>query len=322
MLVWMAFGWILSYVVTAVWTTEAFASFIAALNASALMKMPFALFLVCAAGNLLRASRSRLKQGRSVFMLWVLLPAGLLLYLTGFLLSVSMRESAFRTLGEGDPVQPPWSTAASRIVRIDLGLPETFLDIDLNRGAGIFQYEPKVFLQDENGRKASIGVFPASSHKGTYYHILNFGIAPMVRMQKGAEVIEESFIPLKILTPGSNDSIGHPAVPFLFQVSMEPERVIEKGETTASEYRPLHPRYAIRAYEGGKIVAEARNARAIEHAGFSLTLGDPTVWVQLEAVRDRWYPLLVAGLFMTFAGLAARAALFLFSLFRRNAAEK
>jgi len=305
-LVWMTVGWLSSYVVSAVWTNEAFGTFVGELSGSRALKIMCASFLVCGAGNLVRASRARLKTGTLYFLLWVILPAGLLLYGTAFFLSLSSRQAGNMILGEGDPFKPPWSSAEYRVSKINLGMPDKFLDIDFEKGSGIFQYEPRITLQNGLGAESTVGAFPPASYDGTYFHILNFGIAPKVTVKEVGVVISESYAPLRIIVPGTTDNLSIPTVPFRFQIGMEPVRIIEKGSVKAAEFSLHSPRYSIRVYDGEKIIAEKRGVGELQFDRFEVLLGEPAAWVQVEAVRDPWHMLLVAGLLMTAAGALIR----------------
>lgn len=303
-LVWLLFGWCFFYVISAIWMDEIFAYFIMNLQGSMAFKIPYVIFLVSGAGVIGRSVFYRLTSGAGVdFYLRTLIFAGLLIYLGGFLLSISTRQAGTKFLSEGGIVQPPWSAEPYRVARIDLGISEKFLDIDLDSGAGIFSYEPKLYLTDGKGSDVTIRAFPASSAGGSYYHILNFGIAPRVVIWDGDHVIFEAYVPLKIIMPRSTDNFTVPVLPFRFQVGMAPARIIEKGRVKATEYQPFSSHYSIKVYDGEKIIAEAQDAQKVQIGRWSAEFRDPIACVQLEAVHDQWYGLLVIGLIMVSSGI-------------------
>lgn len=303
LLVWLAGGWIVFYVISAIWKKEAFATFAGSLSESPLNQGLFALFLLSGLCNLARGSQKALRRGTGWFALWLWLPLGVLLFFGGFFLSMTGREFVWLLVGEGDEVAPRWSAGRYRVVSVDHGLKERFLDIDVEGGGGIFLYEPSLVLEDAQGLRHRVGAFPPTKVDGSYYHILNFGLAPAVRLMERGQTSSEGYVVLRIMAPGSSDTFEMPPSPFRFILSMEPERVIEKGAVKAAEYNVRNPVFRVRVFREEEVVFEGLSSGEMAFGDYRLEFGPPIVWVQLEAVRDRGVPLILAGLALIAVGL-------------------
>jgi len=312
-LLWAIGCWILYYVLSAIWLKEAFGSFVSGVQRNLFIQAPFLLFLLSGYLNLIRASKSVFNKGKVQFLLWILLPAGALLFFTGFFLSVYTRQTGQIIIGQGDVIKPPWSAKSYRITGIKPGLREKFLDIDTERG--IFAYEPKLMVADEvSSKESEIGVFPPAKLGDTYYHILSFGLAPGIRFLEGGEMKTEGYMPLKILTPGSGDYFEFPQYPFRFLISMKPEKTFQKGGKYASQFNLKTPFYKVRVFLGEKIIAEGESDKEIHFENFTLQFFEPAYWAQLEAVKDPARPVILYGILLIFAGIPAWLVRFLLRL--------
>jgi hypothetical protein len=285
-LIWMIGGWIIFYTISAIWMKEAFGFFIIGIDKNPFIQIPFILFLMSGYLNFMRASRDTLKKSIKQFFIWMVLPAGILLFFTGFFISIATRQSAWMITGEGHFVKPGWSSENYRVTKIKPGLKESFLDIDIDTGTGIFQYEPKLTMTDRSSRTVEIGAFPPDKVGDTYYHILKFGLAPGVSLLEGGQVRDESYIVLRILEPGSSDYFEIPPYPYRFLVSMAPERTFQKGELEASQFNPMNPIYKVRVFKGDKVIADGISTEGIFFDNFTLRFFKPKFWTHLEAVKD------------------------------------
>lgn len=302
LLVSIFIGWLFLYIILSIWTKEAFATFIEALHKNPFVQIPFLLFLLSGYLNIIRASKSKIKEGFR-FILWVILPLGLVIFFTGFFISIITRQADNIIAGEGHEIRPRWGAEGFNIISIRPGLKDRFLDIEAD--SGIFAYEPKFIMQDKSLNTYEIGTFPPKKVKGTYFHILNFGIAPGIRLTQDNNIIDEGYTPLRILRGGS-DLFEIPDYPYRFLFSMEPERTIQKGELKASEYNLKDPIFRIRVTKGGtEIIAEGTSKEDITFNNTKLTIIGSTFWVQVEAVKDYGFPVLVTGIFLTFIGIPA-----------------
>jgi hypothetical protein len=75
-LIWIIGGWIIFYIISAVWMKEAFGYFVLGIDKNPFIQIPFILFLVSGYLNLIRASRDILRKNKKQFFIWVVLPAG------------------------------------------------------------------------------------------------------------------------------------------------------------------------------------------------------------------------------------------------------
>ncbi len=302
-LAWIIGSWILLYSSSMIWTRESFSYFMNALRSSLAVQMPFVLFLVSGCLNLGRVSASLLRRGRRRFLTMTVLPLGGLVFLAGFFVSGTTRQFDWIVVKAGDVMQAPWSADRYYVQSIDPGVRDRFLDIDIESGRGLFAYEPKVVVRDEQARTSDIGAFPPVNLDGTYYHVLNFGLAPQISISEAGAIQAREYVPLRILGPGSVDTLTIEPLPYRFLFSLEPIRTIQKGETKASEYSLRSPLYRVRVLEGEQLVKEEVSREGIHLNGVTIWVHDSGFWVQMEAVRDHGVLLIVGGILLAAAGL-------------------
>jgi hypothetical protein len=300
-LLWMIGGWILYYVISAIWLREAFGAFVAGIRENLFMQVPFVLFLLSGYLNLIRASRDVFRRSKIHFIAWIILTAGTLLFVTGFFMSATMRESGQRIIGEGEMIDPPWGKDSYRAIRIDPGLKDHLNSTDT--ASDIFAHEPKLTVMDRDSRTFEIGAFPPAKFAATYYHIVNFGIAPGVRLFEGNQVKSEGYMILRIITPGSSDYFELPRYPYRYLVSMEPEKTVQQGHMKTSQFNLKDPVFHVRVFQGKKVIAEGDPGKGIAINDVTLYFFKPTFWVLLEAVKDPGVPVMHAGLVLTVFGI-------------------
>jgi hypothetical protein len=306
-LLWIIGFWISYYVISAIWQKEAFGALVGSLGDNVFMQVAYVLFLISGIFNIIRASTQVLKESRAGFLFWLVLPVGLILFFTGFLMSSTMRESGQRFVGEGNVIDPPWTTERYRVTGIEPGLKDSLAANDVS--SGIFAYEPKLRVMDSSSQGLKIGAFPPSKFGNTYYHILNFGIAPGVILSEGSTIRSEGHMILRIITPGSSDFFEIEPYPYKFLVSMESEKTVHHGQEVPSEFKLKTPRFHVRVFSEERVIAEGDPARGIEVDSLKLTFFRPTYWVQLEAVKDPGISVMHMGIILVTFGIP-------FSLFR------
>ena len=108
-LLWLTGGWLMFYIVSAIWLEEAFAGFVRNLAENNSMKIPFVLFLISGYMNLFRALREKVREGKIRPVVWAVLPFGVMIFLSGFFLSISTRQSQWLLVGDGHEISPVWS---------------------------------------------------------------------------------------------------------------------------------------------------------------------------------------------------------------------
>ena len=315
-LLWMIIAWISFYAFSYIWMDEAFGNFIALLRDNMFIQVPFILFLVSALMNLIRASKKSFQQSRAGYLFWLILPLGVIIFFSGFFLSVIQREQGQRILGEGDIIDPPWSNDKYSLIDINPGLRDSLLDID--SGMGIFSHEPKLTVIDRFSQKSEIGAFPPKKLNDTYYHILNLGIAPGVRLLQGENIISQGYMILRILMPGSSDFFEIPPYPYKFIVSLDPEKKIQKGRVSASEFNLKQPQYNVRVFKGEKIIAEGNSRNGIKLDNMILDFYKPIYWALVEAVKDPALPVMHAGVVLITFGVPLYFMRLLFVFLKRE----
>jgi hypothetical protein len=315
-LLWMIGGWVVYYVMSAIWVKEAFGLFMNQLGENPLYQVPFVVFLLSGYGNLVRASIGIFKKSKLQFCASIILPVGLMLFFTGYFLSVTSRQAAQIIVGEGNNVSPPWSSNQYVIAAIDPGLKDRLSSADIHQG--LFAYQPFIRLTDKAAELHKVGAFPPSKIDGTYYHILNFGIAPEINLLKNNRLQERGYMILRILEPGSSDFFEIVPLPYRFVVSMAPEKTLQEGDTVVSEFNLKAPSYQVTVYRGDKIVAEGNPEKDVHFDGFSLRFSKSTFWTQLEAVKDRGVAVLHAGIILLTIGIPVYLVMLIAGFFRQR----
>jgi hypothetical protein len=301
LLLWMAGVWVVYYVTLAVVASEAFGRFVKAMNVSAAARVPYVIFIVCLALNIARVFGQRRKDSRVRAALGAILPIGLMVFLTGFLLSASYRHFMWVQVGEGQVVRPPWSDRALEVGPISPALERKTLQAE-EEGL-IFAFEPKVKLSD--GRSLyTVGAFPPSKIGDSYYHILDFGLAPGVRLESEGRVVDEGYVMLRILPPGVLDSFELRPAPYVFTVHIAPKEIKQKGDTRMKLYDLDSLAYEVEARRGDTTVFEGRTSGgAVAFDGAKLTFSKPTYWVMLDIAKDHGRPVILAGIALLALGL-------------------
>lgn len=303
-LIWLIAIWVVSYVSYAVWSKEAFAFFMIGLRKNPAIQIPYAVFLLSLLLNIIRGSVSRFKKrGLFYLSLWIILPAGIFVFLAGYFISGTLRQSQWLLIGEGDIVKPAWSDKGYAVRKIIPSLKEETLNTEME--AGIFAYEPKVILSSRE-KDFEVGAFPPKKIDGTYYHILNFGLAPSVRLSDKKGLLNEGYTALRILPPPSEDSFEMPAYPYRFSIRLAPERILKKGDLTAKLYSLKSPSYEVVVYKGQDIIFEGSSKEGINFDGLTLTFFDLTYWVLLDIVKNPGIIAIIVGLFLISFGIPLR----------------
>ncbi len=312
-LIWIVGGWITYYVLSAIWIEEAFAYFVLGIGKNILIQFMFVLFLLCGYLNLIRVSKDMLKKGITKLISWVLFSAGIMVFCTGFFVSLASRQSEWILAGEGHVVRPKWSSQELIVSHVDAGLKESFLDSGIEAGLGIFQYEPILTVSNAESGSYAIGAFPPARIGDTYYHILNFGIAPGLRFSEGENVLDEGYMPLRILPPGNSDFFEIQGYPYRFSVSLKAWRAFQQAGVSVNEYNMKNPNYNVKVFRGEKVLAEGDPNDGLHFEAYSLRFVEPTFWIQVEAVKDQGVMIIIAGVLFTalgFLSLLVRIAFF------------
>jgi hypothetical protein len=300
-LLWLSGAWVFYYVTVAVWSEEAFAGFVTGLGDSGLFQSLYILFMASVLLNLIRAYRERPVWRRAAFVPRAVLPAGVLVFLLGFFLSMSFRQFEWILVGEGDVVKPAWQEEAFRVEEIKPALKDEMLDME-DLEFSIFSYEPRVVMKSGKGLFET-GVFPPGRIGGSYYHVLNFGMAPGLRLRKGDKLLTEGNMALRILPPGVEGVFEIQPYPYRFTIKLMYEKIIEKGRARAKLYNLKSPLYKLTVEKGEEIIFRGNSDEEVNFDGLDLSFYGPDYWVMLEAASDPGLPVLVLGIGLITIGL-------------------
>ena len=297
---WLAGMFVMYYLSVAVWSKEAFASFVDNLSHNTMIRALFVLFLLNVTFRAFGVLRALWGQ-RLKFILRAPFYVGLVLLLISFFMSVNMRETAQIMVGLGDSVEVSWDNTLYRVERVDSALKKQVLKTEESL---IFDYEPSLVLSDTNGVQYSIGAFPPSRVRSSYMHILNFGIGPHVILRKRDAVVSQGYVPLRLTPFGSMDTFAITPYPYLFSLRVLPNNVVKKGTESAQEYDLEKPLYGLMITRGDTMIAKAETDRmAFFDQDWSIGFLPPADWVLLEAVYDPFLPGVVAGLILLPVGV-------------------
>lgn len=300
-LFWMAAAWVFLYVSYSLWSKEAFGAYVLMLSTNPLLQLPYLVFIVSGSANLWRFAASRFRTSPLSAAAWVILPTGVLVYLMGFFMSAVMAQSGIKLVGLGDVVRPPWQQELYRVSSVSSGLAAEVMDMEAE-GSPIFTFEPEIYLDTPGGQRR-VGVFPPSRIGRTYYHILDFGIAPLVRVTRQGRSVSEGLVVMNLLPPGRTDSFTLNALPaYRMIVSMMPKREMSKGGQVASVYEPMTPAYRVVVQKGDETVFDGDTVDPVVFDGLVLEFGPPGYWIRLEASRNLGIVFIYAGVILIVLG--------------------
>lgn len=299
-LLWLIGGWLLYYVASAIWIDEAFAFFVSGVKENIIVQIPFVLFLICGYLNLIRVLKDKFKDSRLGFIAWFMLSIGVMLYFSGFFLSMTMRQSDNRLVGEGDVVRFPWSAESFHISSIKPGLKDRFRKSDIS---DLLDSEPQITITDSSSNAYEIGAYPPGKMGSTYSHILNFGIAPGIRFYKNNILLNEGYMALRLFPPGKSDFFELQPHPYRFLVNLAPELTDNSRHHPEPVFNLINPVYSTRVFSGEKIVAEGNSGESINFDEFGLQFFKHKYWIQLESAKDPGIPVMKFGIFIFVFGI-------------------
>lgn len=305
-------AWLFYYLSWSIWSKEAFAEFILGLSRSLLWKTLFLIFLFVFTIEIVYKFHERLKSGLFRSILWLIMPAGLVIFLTGVFLSTSMRMETKILTGGGDIFKVPWGEKRYGVMDVRSGIKERFLDIEQESPSPIFTREPLLLLTDFK-RTYRIGVYPPVRIDGMFFHILDFNIAPSIeiRDRKGDTVIEGD-LALRILPAGNTDYAVLEGLPYRVTMKLLPSGEIKRGEVVAKEYNLGERLYELKVFriinpdEAGTLIAEGVSRTPLKFDDYSLTVTGHTYWAVLEIVKDDAVYIIGTGLVFMIIGLFVR----------------
>lgn len=303
-LLYLTGGWIIYYLTSATWGKEAFANFVLGLDKNLLIQAFYILFLSGLYLNFVRVVIKLFRKDKRYLLMWLPLSLGIIIFLTVFFVSINIRHMGRLLVGEGVVVAPPWEASRYIVSAVMPALREETLEGEAE--SRIFAHEPKIVLTDEMQNHFDVGVYPPKKIRSTYYHILNFGLAPGVRLIEDNNIKAEGYMPLRILPPGKNDFFEIPPYPYRFSIKLMPEKIIEKQGLSTKSYSLRLPTYEVRILRGDRIIFEGNSKDMISFDNFELSFFEPSYWVLLEVVKDPSVLLFLLGLGLIIIGIPLR----------------
>lgn len=295
--------WVFYYVTKAVWSKEAFATYILELEKNILFQGLYALFLISLLLNIIRKGGRLFTEGRPLAaVLKMILPVGLLLFFAGYLISSAAREQIDDFFIEGMTIQPKWTSGEYYVKKIISNIKDEVAGLSEDDESYLFTYSPEVII--EHGSKDyRVTAFPPTPAKGTFFYILSFGIAPGMKLTQNGKVIEEGVNPLRLLPPGVVDEFKRADLPYKFSLRLAEERVIEKGALRTKIYNLKDPSYYLEIYKGAQKIFDGRVLGSVSFEGYTLEFTAHDYWVRMGVVKDNGNFLIVIGLVLMTAGI-------------------
>lgn len=297
---WLLAAWVFLYATLAIWTEEAFGKYMGKLPESILLQAPFLVFIIVCSVNYVSYAVERINASWKSSPLWLMAPTGVLLFMTGFFVSTVFSDSGRIFVGTDSVVKPPWEDIPYVVSKVDTGLKDEI--VDLGQGEGlIFSLSPRLYV-DGKGIRHEVGVFPPAKIGKTYYHIMDFGLAPGLRISRGTEILKDGFVIQRVLPPGLRDSFRVSPFPYRFAIKLLPEREMYKGKEKLGVYNLKEPLYSVVIEKGLDVVFEGDSSAPIELDGLSMEFYGPDFWFWLEGSRNPGYLILAAGMVLLAAG--------------------
>jgi hypothetical protein len=145
--------------------------------------------------------------------------------------------------------------------------------------------------------EAAIGFYPPQRVMGEYLQLTDFGYAPMVLIKdQQGRIMTQSFVILRLLPAGTEDSIQPPGSPYSFYFSLA-------GQEHAGDSRI--PDYILKITRGVDIVYQGQVAqgKTITFEGNTLSLPETTHWVSFNVVDDYGIPISFTAIILGVIGL-------------------
>lgn len=308
----MLAGWLVYYLSWSTWSEEAFANFIYSLGKKFLWQALFIIFIGIILIEVILKFYKKFKVNPIFVISWSILPLGILLFLGGVFISVNTRMDTRILTGKDDAFGLPWEDTKYAVIDLIPGIKERFLDLEQESPSPIFTREPVLFISDFKNTYR-IGVYPPTRINGTFFHILNFNVAPSLEIkdQKGNTLLKGD-LALQILPAGNTDYAVLRGLPYRITMKLLPSGEIKRGNIIAKEYDLNKRLYEIKIFrirspeEAGELIAEVISQTPIKFDGYSLSVIGHTYWAFLEVVKDDAVYIIGAGLLFIAAGLLIR----------------
>jgi hypothetical protein len=170
-------------------------------------------------------------------------------------------------------------------------------------------------MTDSSAISYSIGTYPPAKIHGTYFHILNYGLAPGIRFYDNQTLVEEGYMALRILPPGRSDFFEIRPYPFRFLVFLAPEYTENGRHHGEPVFNLKDPMYNIRVFSGERMIAEGDSREGLRFNDYHLSFFEPKYWIQLESAKDPGMSVMRFGIFVLVFGVPVYILRLLFSVF-------
>ena len=312
-LFWLVWLWVLNYVTVALWWDEAFARFVMAHRSNLLVLSMSVITVAVILVIFLRYAVSGFKaRGSGKFVLWLVLPLGVLLYLVGFVASAGFGQGQFFMIQEGQEFSTPWNNRAYVMESIDADIVKNYFEAE-NR-IGILRSEPHATFSSGKVRHTT-GAFPPTSFKGSWFHMLDFGVAPGFELFEDGQSVLKGNVNMRLLPPGREDALHIEGLPYSIYMRLAPERILEEKGQKLKVYDLVLPKYFVRVEKAGQVVFEGDSTHLVEFDEFILQVHPDRKWVWLEVRHGIGTPLVWAGFILMGIGLPLTLIMLLHALF-------
>ncbi len=299
--VWFLTAFVLYYLTMAIWSEEAFAHFIEALSSSWPVRVLYIMFALNVTLRITTTLGRTFKKRKVKFFLMGPFMVGIVLFLFSSFLSVNLRQTKWLLVGQDQTVVLPWEEGIFRVLKIEPAIKQNTLRI--GSSTRVFDYEPFLLLAGPDGQVRRIGAFPAKKVSKTYFHVLNFGLAPEVELYRQGRLLQKGYLALKVLPFGAVDRFTMQGLPYEFFIHIVPNKVTKKGDTSARYYDITRPVYNLEVFKADRRVLNTQVRDEVSFDGYTLRFLSPTYWELLEAVRDPVYPVFVLSLVLCIIGI-------------------
>ncbi len=310
-------AWIVYYISLFTWSEEPLARFMVGLKNNIFFQILFVIFLMSLTGGFLVTLREHKKRSILYAIMMSFFPLGVIIFFIGFFLSAVIRNDTLILTGKDDMIGIPWSGREYYVMDVKPSIKKKFLDIEIEGDSPIFSHEPWILITDFN-TSYRIGVYPPVRIDETFFHILNYGIAPSIRLKdlRGNTILDGDFA-MKLLPPGNIDYAFLGELPYRITLKLLPSGEIKRGKTVAKTYNLDDNLYELKIFriksknEPEILIKETITSQPISFDNYLIEIKGHTYWVLLEIVKDDAVYLIGAGIVIIFTGIIIRLILFI-----------
>lgn len=235
-------------------------------------------------------------KGRYSFIPGLLLRLGIALFMTALLVSANIRKTQEVVLRSGSQGEALGKSV--RLASLDAGLPDEFLDMGRQSTFALSNLTARLSVGEKEINIS--GGFPSEAG-GIYFRVMHAGLHHEFSINNGASDFFGVGLNLDVLPPGKTASVeigpGRTTA-----VRLEPERVITKGLLTGKAYSLRMPLYRLSFNDKTETVVRSGETSTI--TGGTVSIGEPSVFVRIQAVRDPSLIWIYSGLVMAILGLS------------------